>query len=194
MSHWTIQPVNKFDYWLALYHGLVTRFPVKNTQAMCVRFVYERRRYATMVKIRHGLATLNSSNSVVYCQKHKVWVLVFLVRTSEYFETKLSRFGELFCFATRPHLYRNSMQETLLSISSNGLGNKTVISCLFVVKSNATVDDLRPRARVHQVVHGTSGYYNKHAWNKCILHTNNQGSRPCNFRQDFFRFSLYKHM
>ena len=34
MSHWTIQPVNKFDYWLALYHGLVTRFPVKNTQAI----------------------------------------------------------------------------------------------------------------------------------------------------------------
>ena len=27
MSHWTID-----DYWLALYHGLVSRFPVKNTQ------------------------------------------------------------------------------------------------------------------------------------------------------------------
>ena len=26
---------------------------------MRLRFVYERRRYATMVKIRHGLATLN---------------------------------------------------------------------------------------------------------------------------------------
>ena len=47
-----------------------------------VRFVYERRRYATMVKIMHGLATLNSNNSVVYGQKNKVWVLVFLVRTS----------------------------------------------------------------------------------------------------------------
>ena len=35
------------------------------------RFVYERRRYATMVKIRHGLATLNSNNSVVYGQKHE---------------------------------------------------------------------------------------------------------------------------
>ena len=35
-----------------------------------------------MVKIRHGLATLNSNNSVVYGQKHKVWVLFFLVRTS----------------------------------------------------------------------------------------------------------------
>ena len=32
-----------------------------------------------MVKIRHGLATLNSNNSVVNGQKHKVWVLVFLV-------------------------------------------------------------------------------------------------------------------
>ena len=34
MSHWTIPPVNKFDYLLALYHGLVTRFPVKNTQVL----------------------------------------------------------------------------------------------------------------------------------------------------------------
>ena len=35
-----------------------------------------------MAKIRHGLATLNSNNSVVLGQKQKVWVLVFLVRTS----------------------------------------------------------------------------------------------------------------
>ena len=50
---------------------------------MRARFVYERRRYATMVKMRHGLATtLNSNNSVVYGHKHKVLVLVFLVRTS----------------------------------------------------------------------------------------------------------------
>ena len=51
---------------------------------MCERFVYERGRYATMVKMRDGLATLNSNNSVVYGQKHKVWILVFLhvVRTS----------------------------------------------------------------------------------------------------------------
>ena len=49
---------------------------------MRVRFVYERRRYATMMKMGHGLATLNSNNSVVYGQKHTVWVLVFLVRTS----------------------------------------------------------------------------------------------------------------
>ena len=34
MSHWTNPPVNKYDYRLALYHGLVTRFPVKNTQVL----------------------------------------------------------------------------------------------------------------------------------------------------------------
>ena len=68
--------------------GLVSRFPVKTHRrlsscatTMRVRFVYERRRYATMVKMRHGLATLNSNNSVVYDQKDKVWELVFLVRT-----------------------------------------------------------------------------------------------------------------
>ena len=47
---------------------------------MPVQFVYEKRRYATMMKMRHGLATLNSKNSVVYGQKHKVWVLVFIVK------------------------------------------------------------------------------------------------------------------
>ena len=36
MSHWTIPPVNKYDYRLALYHGLVSRFPVKNTQALII--------------------------------------------------------------------------------------------------------------------------------------------------------------
>ena len=53
-----------------------------STTTMGVWFVYERRLYATMVKMRHGLANLNSNNSVVYGQKHIVWVLVFLVRTS----------------------------------------------------------------------------------------------------------------
>ena len=71
---------------------------------MFVRFVYERRRYATMMKIRTGLATLISNNSVVYGQKHKVWVLVFLVRTSgTFFRSKFSSFDEIFCFATKPH-------------------------------------------------------------------------------------------
>ena len=58
-----------------------------------------------MVKMRHGLATLNSNNSVVYGQKHEVWILAFLVRKSGTFETKLSTFGEIFCFATKRHFY-----------------------------------------------------------------------------------------
>ena len=51
---------NIFDYWLALYHGLVSRFAVKNSHSirrlstcattMRVRFVCERKRYATKVK------------------------------------------------------------------------------------------------------------------------------------------------
>ena len=57
---------------------------------MSVRFVYERRRYATMVKIRHGLATLNSNYSVVYGQKHNVSVLIFLEQ-AEHFETKIEQ-------------------------------------------------------------------------------------------------------
>ena len=31
LNYW---PVNKFDYWLALYHGLVSRFAVKNTKEL----------------------------------------------------------------------------------------------------------------------------------------------------------------
>ena len=49
---------------------------------MLVRIVYARRYYVTLAEMRHGLTTLNSNNFVVYGQKHKVWVLVFLVRTS----------------------------------------------------------------------------------------------------------------
>ena len=40
------------------------------------RFVYEKRRCATQVKMSHALATLNFNNFVVYGQTHKVWVLV----------------------------------------------------------------------------------------------------------------------
>ena len=72
-----------------LYNGLVSCFAVKNLKALIdsattlrVRFVYARRRFVTMAEMRHGLTTLNSNNFVVYGQKHKVCVLVFLVRTS----------------------------------------------------------------------------------------------------------------
>ena len=49
---------------------------------MLIRFVCERIHCTTKVKISHALATLNPNNSVVYGQKHKVWKLVSLVRTS----------------------------------------------------------------------------------------------------------------
>ena len=38
--------------------------------------------YATLLGMGHSLASLNVNNFVVYGQKNKVWVLVFLVRTS----------------------------------------------------------------------------------------------------------------
>ena len=130
---------------------------------MRIWFVYERRCYATLVIIRYGLATLNSNNSVVYGLKHKVWVLVFLVRTSRTFWDQ--NWADLVKFSVLKQnriVYSNSMQETLLSISSNGLGNKTVISCLLVVQSNYypsvpwTTWCTIACAIVHQVVHGTS--------------------------------------
>ena len=89
--------------------GLVSRFPVKTHRrlsscatTMRVRFVYERSRYATMVNMRHGFATLiNSNNAVVYGQKHKVWVLVFLVRRAEHFETKIEQVWWNFPFCNK---------------------------------------------------------------------------------------------
>ena len=35
-----------------------------------------------MAEMRQALTTFNSNNFVVYGQKHKAWVLVFLVRIS----------------------------------------------------------------------------------------------------------------
>ena len=69
---------------------------------MCKWFVYERRHYATMVKMRHGLAILNSNNSVVYGQKHKVYLVFFNKNKRNNLRPKLSRFGEIFRFATKP--------------------------------------------------------------------------------------------
>ena len=59
-----------------------------------VRFVNERSRCATKVRMSHPLATLDSNNFVVYGQKHKVWVLVFFERLEQtehfgHFETKI---------------------------------------------------------------------------------------------------------
>ena len=109
MSHWTIAKAIVFDI---DWHYTITWFPPSpykthrylSTCIIRVRFVYERRRYATMVKMRHGFATLNSNNFIVYSQEHKVWVLLFLVRTSgNILRPKFSRFGEILCFATKLH-------------------------------------------------------------------------------------------
>ena len=136
MSHWTIPPVNKFDYWLELHHGLVYRFPVKNTQAL----IYMLDDDARMVCLWKETLCNNGENEawfgIVYGQKHKVWVtvLVFLVRTSGTFWDQNWADSVQFSVLQQNHIvYSNSIQVTLLSISSNELGNKKIISCLFVV-------------------------------------------------------------
>ena len=52
---------------------------------MSMRLVYGRRRENKA----YSSATFNSNKSVVYGQKHKVWVLVFLVRMSRTFLDKI---------------------------------------------------------------------------------------------------------
>ena len=90
----------------------------------------------------HGL---NSNISFVYGQKHKVWVLFFLVRTSGTFSYQ--NWADLVKFSVLQQnriVCSNSIQGTLLNISSNWLGNKTFISSLVVVKllPHGTVADL----------------------------------------------------
>ena len=50
--------------------------------------------YATMVKMRHGLANLNSNNSIVYGRNIKCV-------GGNILRQKLNGFGEIFCFATK---------------------------------------------------------------------------------------------
>ena len=125
LLHWSINlTIDRHYTMVRLLTSLLKTHRHLSTCAtmMRVRFVYERRRYARMVKIRHGLTTFNSNNSVVYGQKHKVWVLVFLVRTSRTFWDQnwvdLVKFTVL---QQNRFVYSNPMQETLLSISSNGV-------------------------------------------------------------------------
>ena len=67
MSHWTIAQAIVFDidwhYTMVSFPALLLETPRHlSTWAttMRIQFVYERQRYVTMVKMRHGLATLNS--------------------------------------------------------------------------------------------------------------------------------------
>ena len=79
----------------------------------------------------HAVATLNSNNFVVYGQKHKVWMLFSFLERAEPLRQKLSRFCDFFVLQQHRIVYSKSIQETLLSISSKGLGNKTVFhACL----------------------------------------------------------------
>ena len=170
MSHWAIDlsifSTIDWHYTVAWLPASLLK-PHRRLSA-CATTLRVRLVYATMVKMRHGLATLNSNKSVVYGQRHKVWELFFSVRTSGTFLDQI--WANLVKFSVLQQnriVYSNSIQGTLRSISSNGLGNKTVISCLLVVLSNyypsvswaiwCTIAlGLWPRAIVHHVVHGTS--------------------------------------
>ena len=89
MSHWTIDQVIvltfDWDYTKAWFPDLLFKLPRRFAlcaTTMRVGFFYARRRSVTIAEMRHGLTTLNSYTFFVYGQKHKVLVLVFLVRTS----------------------------------------------------------------------------------------------------------------
>ena len=111
-----------------IYNGLVSRISVKNTQALnndarMVRLLKET--LCNNSENEAWFGNLNSNNSVVLVRNIKCSYSISQLERAEHFlRPKLSIFGEIFCFATKPH----RLQQLLLSISSNGLGNKTVIS------------------------------------------------------------------
>ena len=76
-----------------------------------VRFVY--------ADMRYDFGSL--TYEVICSQKHKVWVLVFLVRMSGTLSTKMNRLGEMVCFATNPHLIQRRER------------SGSVVNCLSVV-------------------------------------------------------------
>ena len=119
---------------------------------MRVRFVYERRRYATMVKMRHGLAILNSNNSVVYGQKHKVWVLVFLER-AEHFETKIEQIWCSLLLSLETPNAAQSVAEHLKNIevtskSSDQTACMRMLIWGFVVRTYHSVGNLTSRLNI----------------------------------------------
>ena len=61
-----------------------------------------------MLSNNGGYEALFDHSFVVYGQKHKVWVLIFL-EEPEHFETKVEELEEIFCFATKHYLCSNSV-------------------------------------------------------------------------------------
>ena len=113
---------------------------------------------ATKVKMSHALATSNSNNFVVYGQKHKVWVLVFLVRMSGTFWDQ--NWADLVKFSVlqkKPHRLQQLHSRNAVFHQKGW-----VIKQLFHTSVPWTTwciiaIGLQPLAIVHQVVHGTLG-------------------------------------
>ena len=110
MSHWTIAQsiflTIDWHYTMAWFPALLLkthRHLSTCATTMHIPFVFKRR-HATKVKMSHALATLNSNNFVVYGQKHKVWVLIFL-ELAEHFETQIEQIWWNFLFCNKQQLH-----------------------------------------------------------------------------------------
>ena len=80
-----------------------------------------------MVKMRHGLESLNSNNSAVNILKHKVWVLIFLIKTTGTFLDQ--NWADLVKFSVLQQnriVHSNSIQGTLLSFHQIGWVKKQI--------------------------------------------------------------------
>ena len=126
---------------------------------MRIRFVYRRRRYATMVKTRYGLATLNSN----MVGNIKCWYSFSKLERAESFDTKnwadlvkisvLQQNRIVFITAT-PCKKRCKVFHQMGWVIKHSYFMH--FCSIFKLLPLGTVDDLWSRAIVHQVVHGTS--------------------------------------
>ena len=125
-----------WDYTVVWFSASLFKTPKVFTtcgMTMRARFIYTRRRYATMVEIMHSLATLNANNFVVYGQKKSVGTRFLSYNERNILRPKLSRLGRIFCFAIKPHPLQLFHWRNAAKYVIKWLGNKTAISCLFVV-------------------------------------------------------------
>ena len=157
MSHWTIdRSINltiDWHYTMAWFPALLSkahRCLSRCMTTMNVWFVYERRRCATKVKISHALATLNFNNFIVYGQKHKVLVLVFVVRTSgTFWDQNWADLLKSSVLQQNHIVYSNSIQETKVFYQKGWVIKQLFHACLLYSQTITPRYRGRPDALLH---------------------------------------------
>ena len=113
LFHWSIHLTIDWHYTMAWLPSSLLK--THRCLSTCVTSMPIKEMLCNNGEKKHGLATLNSNNPVVYGKKHIVWVLVFLVKMSQTVWDQ--NWADLVKFSVKQQnriVYSNSMQETLI--------------------------------------------------------------------------------